>query len=125
MGRVAHFPKWYLTNLGLFVRSTPGFFVIARGIGELVGFLPAFWILIVWVHDKRKSLLIAMIMHFSLTASTIIFRPVEISKTYLLAYDAVSLVVMTSVVGTLAFFYSGLEENLTILTFSRHLKTKM
>jgi len=40
-----------------------------------LGMLPAYRVLVVWVHDRTGSLLVAMLMHASLTASLIILRP--------------------------------------------------
>ena len=54
---------------------------ILTGIGFLVGQLPPFRILLVWVYDRSGSLLIAMLMHASLTASTLILANLPISGT--------------------------------------------
>jgi uncharacterized protein len=43
--------------------------------GILVGQLTAFRVLMVWVYDRTESLLVAMLMHVSLAASTIILMP--------------------------------------------------
>jgi membrane protease YdiL (CAAX protease family) len=40
-----------------------------------VGILPAYRVLMVWVYDRTGSLLVAMLMHLSLTASNVIFVP--------------------------------------------------
>jgi membrane protease YdiL (CAAX protease family) len=40
-----------------------------------VGILPAFRVLMVWVYDRTGSLLVAMLMHVSLTTSNVIFVP--------------------------------------------------
>ncbi len=86
-----------------------GLFILARGLGDLIGVLAAFRILMVWVYDQTKSLLVAMIMHFSLTAATIIGECEGISGTSLLIYDLVSFFVMWGVV--LAFiFLSGRQK---------------
>jgi hypothetical protein len=37
--------------------------------------LPAYRVLMVWVYDRTASLLVAMLMHASLSASTLILRP--------------------------------------------------
>jgi membrane protease YdiL (CAAX protease family) len=39
------------------------------------GVLPAYRVLMVWVHDRTKSLLVVILMHACLTASNIIFVP--------------------------------------------------
>lgn len=40
-----------------------------------VGILPAYRVLMVWVYDRTGSLLVAMLLHTSLTASNVIFIP--------------------------------------------------
>ena len=40
-----------------------------------VGILPAYRVLMVWVYDRTGSLLVAMLMHLSLTASNVILAP--------------------------------------------------
>lgn len=40
-----------------------------------LGALPAYRVLIVWVYDRTESVLIAALMHASLTASTVILQP--------------------------------------------------
>ena len=40
-----------------------------------VGILPAYRVLMVWVYDRNGSLLVAMLMHLSLTASNVILGP--------------------------------------------------
>lgn len=40
-----------------------------------MGALPAYRVLMVWVYDRTGSLLVAMLMHAVLSASTIIFQP--------------------------------------------------
>jgi uncharacterized protein len=54
-------------------------------IGVLVGQLTAFRVLMVWVYDRTESLLVAMLMHVSITACTIIFAPPGISGVAFLA----------------------------------------
>ncbi len=41
----------------------------------LFSFLPPFRVLLVWVHDRTGSLLVVMLMHASLSASSLIFQP--------------------------------------------------
>lgn len=53
----------------------------------LVGQLPAYRVLMVWVYDHTGSLLVAMLMHTSLTACTFILGPAVISGSALLVYD--------------------------------------
>jgi hypothetical protein len=52
-----------------------------------LSFLPPYRILMVWVYDRTHSLLIAMLMHASLTASLRILDPVPISGAPILIYN--------------------------------------
>jgi uncharacterized protein len=47
-------------------------FLTVNGFTFLVGQLPAYRLLMVWVYDRTGSLLVAMLMHASLTACTLI-----------------------------------------------------
>jgi membrane protease YdiL (CAAX protease family) len=67
--------------LGLFLGAT-SFFV-------LVGGLPAYRVLMVWVYDRTGSLLVAMLMHASLTAATFVLGATgPMAGLSFLAYDA-------------------------------------
>jgi membrane protease YdiL (CAAX protease family) len=77
-------------------------FVTVNGLGFLVGQLVAYRVLMVWVYDRTGSLLVAILMHATLTASTLILGPVAISGATLLTYDLALAVVMWSVVAAVA-----------------------
>jgi uncharacterized protein len=62
-------------------------FAAVTGALVLVGQLPAYRVLMVWVYDRTGSLLVAILMHASLTASTFILGPAVISGEALLVYD--------------------------------------
>jgi membrane protease YdiL (CAAX protease family) len=49
-------------------------------LGVLVGYLAA------WVYDRSRSVLVAMLMHASLTASVLVLDPAGITGTALLMY---------------------------------------
>lgn len=95
---------WHIFSNDIWGGSTysgslsPAFFLIVNGILFLIGQLPAFRILMVWVYDRTESLLIVMLMHASLTASTLIFAPLRISGLSLLIYGIVSAFVMWIIV---------------------------
>jgi hypothetical protein len=56
----------------------------------LFSFLPAYRVLMVWVYDRTGgSLLVAMLMHASLTASTLILGPLAVSGVPLLTWNLV------------------------------------
>ena len=69
-------------------------FLIANTISLLIGQLPAFRILTVWVYDRTGSLLVAMLMHVAYTAATMIFEPVAVSGVPLFIYGWVSAAMM-------------------------------
>ena len=54
---------------------------------DLFSFLPAYRVLMVWVYDRTGSLLVAMLMHASLTASAVILGPLALSGGPLLTYE--------------------------------------
>ena len=88
---------WHLlTNAFLSAGSTAGdvpltTFLIARSVSLLAGALPAFRVLMTWAYDRTGSLLLAMLMHASLTASTLILNPVTIAGEQLLIVDVASI----------------------------------
>lgn len=73
-------------------------FVLVNGLGFLVGQLPAYRVLMAWVYDRTGSLLVAMLMHASLTACTLILGPVALSGMALLTYDLALAVVLWGIV---------------------------
>jgi membrane protease YdiL (CAAX protease family) len=91
-------------------RSTIGgiplaFFLAVRGIDLLVGQLAAYRVLMVWVYDRTDgSLLVAMLMHASLSASMLILGPLALAGapflTYILVSSAAAWVVVAAVAVT-------------------------
>jgi len=73
----------------------------------LFSFLPPYRLLMVWVNDRTESLLVAMLMHASLTASVLILGPLAISGVPLLAYDLVLAAALWVVVAALAVANRG------------------
>jgi membrane protease YdiL (CAAX protease family) len=73
----------------------------------LVGVLPAYRMLMVWVYDRTRSLLVAMLMHVSLTASMLILGPLAISGVPLLTYNLVLAAALWIVVATVAVANGG------------------
>jgi hypothetical protein len=66
---------------------SPALFLSVVTFNLLAGALPAYRVLMVWVYDRTGSLLVAMLMHASLTASVLILRPQGISGLPLLTYE--------------------------------------
>ena len=52
-------------------------------------FLAVYRVLMVWIDDRTESLLVAMLMHVSLTASARILSPLGIAGGFLLTFDLV------------------------------------
>ena len=88
-----------------------GPFPVGVGLFLLVGQLPAYRVLMVWVYEHTESLLLAMLMHASLTASTFILGPLAgpgaMSGVYLLAYVIASAAVTWVIVGAVAVAQGG------------------
>jgi membrane protease YdiL (CAAX protease family) len=86
-------------------------FVTLRGLSLLVGQLLAYRVLMVWVYERTGSLLLAMLMHASYSASTFILNPVAgpgaMSGASLLTYDLALAAVLWVVVGVLAVATHG------------------
>jgi membrane protease YdiL (CAAX protease family) len=66
-----------------------------------LGALPAYRVLMVWVYDRTGSLLVAMLMHASLSASTLILQPLATGAPYL-TWNLVLAAVLWLVVVTVA-----------------------
>jgi membrane protease YdiL (CAAX protease family) len=86
---------------------SPVFFLTLNGFIFLVGQLPAYRVLMVWVYDHTGSLLVAMLMHASLTASTLILGPLAISGVSLLIYGLVSAAALWAVVAAVVMANRG------------------
>ena len=63
------------TSLTIFVAGFLAFYL---------GALPAYRVLMVWVYDRTGSLPVAMLMHASLSASTLILQPLATGAPYLI-----------------------------------------
>jgi uncharacterized protein len=98
---------WHILSNGVWpVRTTAGALPIAvflplSILTFLVGQLVAYRVLMVWVYEHTESLLVAMLMHASLTASTLILVPSGIAGAALvtlsLAYAATAWAVVAVV----------------------------
>ncbi len=79
---------------------------LALLIGRLFSWLPAYRILLVWVYERTESLLVAMLMHASLVASTLLLQPM-VTGTNLLIYIVVWAAVLWGVVMVVAVANRG------------------
>jgi membrane protease YdiL (CAAX protease family) len=90
---VAHFPLYYWASGNLSGALSPVLLVAA----QVLAWFPAYRVLMVWVYDRTESLLLAMLMHASLTASLVIFASLATVVplfTYTLVFGAVVWVVV-------------------------------
>ncbi len=70
---------------GTYAETLPLSFFLPLSILAGIAQLTAYRILLVWVYDRTKSLLVVTLMHASLSASTIfIFRPLSTGMSYLI-----------------------------------------
>ena len=72
-----------------------------------VGVLPAYRVLMVWVYDRTGSLLVAMLMHASLTASTLFILAPQATGMALVTYYLVLAAVLWVVVAAVAVVNRG------------------
>lgn len=68
---------WGAWHFLLFLESDSfsGALPLALLLVRLFSWLPAYRVLMVWVYDRTESLLVAMLMHTSLVATQVLFRP--------------------------------------------------
>jgi membrane protease YdiL (CAAX protease family) len=69
---------------------------------QLFSFLPAYRVLMVWVYDRTGSLLVAMLMHASLTASTLILQPLDVTGMRAVTYDLILTAALWLLIAALA-----------------------
>jgi membrane protease YdiL (CAAX protease family) len=99
---------WHLlTNVLWASRASAGdlplaIFLPTSVFSVLVGYLAAFRVLMVWVYDRSGSLLVAMLMHVSITASVLILDPAAISGVASLTYSFVLATAVWAAVGLVA-----------------------
>jgi CAAX protease family protein len=74
---------------------------------QLFAWLPPFRVLMVWMYDHTNSLLLAMLMHASATASMLILQPFGISGVMLLTYVLGLGLVYWMIVGVVAVATRG------------------
>lgn len=79
-----------------------------------LSFLVPFRVLMVWVYDRTGSLLVAMLMHASLTASVRIFDPVPISGAPIVIYNLVLGAALWGVVAAVAVATPGALRRSTV-----------
>jgi len=94
---------WHLLVVVWGIGSSAGTLPLALFVPlDLFSFLPAYRVLMVWLYDRTGSLLVAMLMHASLTASMLILGPLAISGGTLLTYELVFAAALWAVVAAVA-----------------------
>jgi uncharacterized protein len=83
----------------------PILYVTIQAFGFLVGQLPPYRILMVWVYDRTGSLLVVILMHAVLTATSLILAPQAAPGTPLLLYN-LSLTIATWAVAAVIYGYN-------------------
>ncbi len=73
----------------------------------LFSFLPPYRVLMVWVYDRTRSLLMAMLMHAPLAASQLILIPLAISGVPLVTYNLIFAAALWGVVAAVAVANRG------------------
>jgi membrane protease YdiL (CAAX protease family) len=81
---------------------------------QLFSWLPAYRVLMVWVYDHTGSLLIAMLMHVSLAATSIIFSPPAMSDMQSLTSILVSAAVWWLLVAAVTVANRGQTEGVAV-----------
>ena len=100
---------WGAWHFPLFVgngRTAPDISPIIYLAVLLFSFLPAYRVIMVWIYDRTQSLFIAMLMHMSLTASTLIFQPQVIGLPALI-FDLILAAILWGTVAVIALANSG------------------
>jgi membrane protease YdiL (CAAX protease family) len=96
-----HFPMFWEADS--FSGALPFVILLMR----LFSWLPAYRVLMVWVYDRTGSLLVAVLMHVSLTASMIITAPLSLAGMSLLTSILVGAAVWWIVVAAVMFANRG------------------
>jgi membrane protease YdiL (CAAX protease family) len=104
---------WHLLTNDIWIARTysgdlpVAVFAILNGVGLLAGQLPAYRLLMVRVYDRTGSLLIAMLMHASLSACTFVLGPEKVTGLALVGYGFVLAAAWWTVVAVVAAIGSG------------------
>lgn len=91
-------------------------FLLVRAIDLLLGGLPAFRVLMVWVYDRTGSLPVAMLMHATLSASMLILGPETISDVPFVAFCLLGSLTRWVSVGVVAGLHRLLRGRAAIAT---------
>jgi len=107
---------WGAWHAPLFSRSNSfaGPLPLALLLLQLFSWLPAYRVLMVWAYDRTGSLLIAMLMHVSLAATSIVFSPPAMSDMQSLTSIVVSAATWWLLVAAVAVANRGQTEGVAV-----------
>ena len=72
-------------------------------LARLFSWLPAFRVLLVWVHERTRSLLVVILMHASLVASQLVFvAPFELTGAGAVVYILVWAALLWAIAGAVS-----------------------
>ncbi len=90
---------WGLWHLPLFMSPDPTgevpFLVLI--VVKLFSVLVVYRMVMVWVYHRTESLFIVILMHMSLTASTLLFQPIEGSGLAIMAFNLTLFIIMLAI----------------------------
>ena len=92
-------PLAVLPSLVYSAPLSPAGYIAFRTVTTLLGPLVAFRVIMVWVYDNTQSVLVLVLMHVSLTATSMLAQPENLSGTTNFIMDTVGLTVMWIVAG--------------------------
>ena len=98
---VAHFPLYYWQSDDL-----SGVLLPAIVAANVLAWFPPYRVLMVWVYDRTESLLVAMLMHVSLTTGNIMLVPLATGMA-LVSWSLVLTAALWVVVGVVALAQGG------------------
>jgi membrane protease YdiL (CAAX protease family) len=103
-----HVPATDLWGAGIAAGALPvGVYMTVMSVGKLVGGLVAFRVLMVWVYDRTQSLLLAVLMHASLTSATWLLGPLAIAGMPILVSSFAEAAVLWLLVAAVAIATRG------------------
>ena len=98
---------WGLWHLPLFVASANASGSVPPILYLLIllfSFLPVYRVLMVWVYDQTRSLLIMVLMHAPLSASQLLLIPPDLSGIQLVIYDIAFAVILWLIAAAVVIF---------------------
>ena len=97
---------WHLLVAFWASGTIAGEFALASYLLDPFLFLVGYRVLMVWVYDRTGSLLVAILMHASLTASSLILGP-GVAGVHLMTFDFVWAAVLWAAIGAVALAHGG------------------